>query len=50
VDIKALLVIFDGPSNSTLTFRLFPFADEKQGNALTQPTLLKKRYLLLSEP
>ncbi len=49
MDIKALLVIFDEPSNSTLTFRLFPFAVEKQGNALTQPILLKKRYLLLSE-
>jgi hypothetical protein len=38
VDIKALLVPFDEPSNSRFTFRLFPFADEKQGNALTQPS------------
>jgi hypothetical protein len=49
VDIKALLVTFDGLSNSRLAFRLFPFADEKHGNALTQPTFLKERYLLLSE-
>ena len=38
MDIKALLLTFDGPSNSRFTFRLFLSANENQGNALTQPT------------
>ncbi len=37
MDIEVFLVPFDGPSNSRLTFNLFLFADEKEGNALTQP-------------
>jgi hypothetical protein len=45
---KALLLIFDGLSNSRLGFNLSSVADEKKGDALTQPThyhILRFKFL-----
>ena len=38
MDTKALSLTFDGLSNGRLGFPLSPLIDEKNGNALTQPT------------